>query len=143
METKYVVFSGPDYPSAVKVEATAHSCLVAQAECTMQVLLAFTVPYRPQPYSEKTFLRKKSEGKKVLEGYAQSLNSDRISADAKEVLLKELKCQREIQINVLEGIARARRLARKPVNFGADFGNLFAGEREGSFSPPGRVDGCW
>jgi len=143
MDTKYVVFSGPDYPSAVKVEATAHSCLVAQAGCTMQVLLAFTVPTRPNLYSETVLQRKKKAGKAVLEGYAKTLNNDRVSAAAKEVLLVELNRQREIQINVIKDIKRARRLAERPTNFRADFCNLCAGEREGSFSPPGRLDGYW
>lgn len=143
METKYVVFSGPDYPSAVCVEPDTHSCLVAQAGCMMLVLLSFTVPKRPVPYSEKVLLRKKKAGKAVLEGYAKTLNNDKISAAVKEALLKELKRQRAIQITASAALSRARRLAQKPANFRADFGNLCVGERVGSFSWPGRGDGYW
>ena len=144
METKYVVFSGPHYPPAVHVEATADACLVAQAGCTMQVLLAFTVPHRPQPYTERSLLRRKKEGKDELEGYAKTLNNKTVSNEEKETLLKELEEKRLVQLNVAEVLARAKINAeRKPASFGADFGNLFAGERVGSFSPRDRVDGLW
>jgi len=87
--------------------------------------------------------RKKKAGAAVLEGYAKTLNNKRVSDGAKEALLRELNRQREIQVNVIEDIKRARRLAERPKNFRADFGNVCVGEREGSFSPPGRLDGYW
>lgn len=143
METKYTVFFGPHFPPAVRVGALADACLVAQVGCMMEVLLAFTVPHCPQPYLERVLLWKKREGRGELESYAKTLNSKKVSAKSKEALLKELKEKRLVQLNVTEAPARAKRVARKPVNFGADFGNLCVGERVGSFSWPGRGDGYW
>jgi hypothetical protein len=143
MDTKYVVFSGPYYPPAVKVESTADCCLIAQAGCTMEVLLAYTVPVCTVRRTERWHQQKKKEGKTELERFAKTLNSDKISAKAKEALLQELEQKRLVQLNVTEALARAKRVAWKPVNFGADFGNLCVGERVGSFSWPGRGDGYW
>jgi len=143
METKYAVFFGPHFPPAVRVGSAADACLVAQVGCTMEVLLAFTVPHRPQPYPEKVLFLKKKEGRDELEGYAKTLNSKKVSAKNKEALLKELKDKRLVQLNVAEALERAKRAARKPAAFRADFGNLLAGEREGSFSRRGTVDGLW
>jgi len=91
---------------------------------------------------EGLFLKKK-EGRDELEGYAKTLNSKKVSAKNKEALLKELKDKRLVQLNVAEALERAKRAARKPAAFRADFGNLLAGEREGSFSRRGTVDGLW
>ncbi|OGG66128.1 hypothetical protein A2929_02940 [Candidatus Kaiserbacteria bacterium RIFCSPLOWO2_01_FULL_45_25] len=143
METKYAVFFGPHFPPAVRVGSAADACLVAQVGCTMEVLLAFTVPHRPQPYPERVLFLKKKEGRDELEGYAKTLNSKKVSAKNKEALLKELKEKRLVQLNVTEVLARAKRTAWKPVASRADFGNLLAGEREGSFSRRGAVDGLW
>lgn len=107
----------------------------------MEVLLAYTAPAR---YKGNWRTRKKNEGKALLERYAKTLNSKKTSIEAKETLLQNLAEVRVAQVNIANALEVAKRTAgRSTHKFRADFGNVCAGEREGSFSPPGRLDGYW
>lgn len=111
MDTKYVVFSGPHYPPAVQIESSTDYCLVAQAGCTMQVLLAYTAPVR---YKSNLRTRKKNEGKAILERHAKTLNGKKTSIEAKEKLLKDLAEVRAVQVNVAHALIAAQRKAQRP-----------------------------
>lgn len=111
METKYVVFAGPHYPRAVKIEPTADLCLVAQVDCRMDVLLAYTSPACYGRDAAKERLNNRKKGKEELLKLARILNHKRNPTKRKETLLKELLARREVQLNVYQDHLRAKKNA--------------------------------
>jgi hypothetical protein len=138
MKTTYTVHAGPHYPPAIKVSPLADFVLVANAGGLPEVLLALTVPAR---YKGGWRTRKLNEFKVELETYARQLNGKMVPK-ARQKLLAKLAAERAVQLNV-EALLSPKKPTPRPANFGADFGNLTVGERQGSFSPVGRLDGVW
>ena len=139
MKTTYTVHAGAPYPPAIKVSPLVDFVLVANDGGLPEVLLALTVPAR---YEGGWRTRVLNQFKTELETYARQLNG-KMNAKARQNLLAKLATERAVQLNV-EGLPkRPKKPMHRPANFGADFGNLSVGERQGSFSPVGRIEGVW
>ena len=139
MKTTYTVHAGAPYPPAIKVSPLVDFVLVANDGGLPEVLLALTVPAR---YKKGSRTRMLNQFKAELETYARQLNG-KMNAKARQNLLAKLATERAVQLNV-EGLPKGpKKPVQRPANFGADFGNLSVGERQGSFTPSGRLDGVW
>jgi hypothetical protein len=119
---------------ALGVEAMADVALWRPFQC----ILTRTVPPR---YKGGWRTRVRNQYQKELTELA-CLLSGLTGAELKKKLA-ELAEERAVQVNVAKLLMKQKKPASRPANFGADFGNLSVGEREGSFSPRGRLDGYW